>query len=231
MESRNIDRYMKSLISLNTTTAYLTGVIIGDGNLSNYTKSKTDLSKDYRIIIDISDIEYLHHLETLFKSIIYTKTCAKVSKVKPNHLPRQYLQIRNKELFLFFSEVMKIPKGKKSDIVIVPPSILDSNAEIKKYFLAGYFDTDGGFRNNTLGFTTASKNLNKGISEILSELNFQHSIEKWINHRYNKTFYGIKISKKEIDRFLNTLQLQNYEKLKRIRNKFFMRRCRSGQTG
>ncbi len=208
---------IKPKVYLTQKTAYLTGVIIGDGNLSNYVKSKkNDISKDYAITIDISDRKYLIFLFKLIKSIIKTKTTPKEPIQRGNRVPRLYLRIRNKELFTFLNRMMEIPKGAKSSKVFVPSKIKKSSQEIKKYFLAGYFDTDGGFRGNSLGFTTASKNLCEGISRLLKEFQIQNSTEKWLNKRYNNEFYGVKINKSQIDRFLSIFPLQNKEKLGRI---------------
>tara|TARA_Y100000310_G_C20502428_1_gene724673 strand:- start:584 stop:988 length:405 start_codon:yes stop_codon:yes gene_type:complete len=118
---------------------------------------------------------------------------------------------------------MEIPRGKKSSIVFVPEKIKKASLEIKKYFLAGYFDTDGGFRGSTLGFTTASKRLNLEVSDLLVEFNIGHSLDSWVNKKYKKEFYGIRIRKKEIDNFLNTFPFQNREKLVRISQRFSAR--------
>jgi|SRR3989338_1775864 len=161
---------IKSKIYITQKTAYLTGVIIGDGNLSNYVKSKrNDLSRDYAITIDTSDKEYSIFLLKLIKSIIKTKTTPKKPIQRGNGVPRLYLRIRNKELFTFLNQIMDIPKGAKSSKVFVPSRIKNPSEEIKKHFLAGYFDTDGGFIGNTIGFTTASKNLCEGVIGLLSD--------------------------------------------------------------
>ena len=207
-------------IKLNPKTAYLSGVIIGDGNLSNYYKSKTDKSKDYRIYIDMSDKEFVLYIEQLIKSIIKTKSSPKKAIQRGNRIPRLYLQIRNKELFYFLHYNMEIPLGNKSSIVIVPTKIKEASKEIKRAFLAGYFDTDGGFRSNSLGFTTASIKLNKGISELLVEFNICHTKDIWRNKRYDRDYYGIKIYKREIVKFLKTLSLQNKSKRERIYQRF-----------
>ncbi len=212
---------IESKINLTTKTAYLTGVVIGDGNLANAVKSKkNDLSKDYAITIDTSDKKYLIFLFKLIKSIIKTKTTPKEPIQRGDRIPRLYLRIRNKGLFTFLNQMMEIPKGAKSSKVFVPSRIKNSSEEIKKHFLAGYFDTDGGFRGNTLGFTTASKNLCEGISGLLVDFHIRHSDEKWLNKKYNKEFYGIRINIGEIDRFLSTMPLKNKEKLGRIYLKF-----------
>lgn len=95
------------------------------------------------------------------------KTKPKSPKIRGNRKERLYFQIRNKGLFKFLTEEIGIPKGAKSSIVAVPHRIKDSSKQIKGCFLAGYFDTDGGFRGNSLGFTTASKKLNEGLSKLL----------------------------------------------------------------
>ena|SRR3989344_4542874 len=229
---RNKEGIVNSNISLNEKTAYLAGIIIGDGNLSNSVKSKkNDLSRDYRICLDISDKKHLYFVFSIIKELINTKTLPRKSNLKPNRKLRMNIQIRNKELFLFFNEVLGIPRGRKSHIVSIPHLISESNDTLKRYFLAGYFDADGGFRGKTLGFTTASKNLTKGISSLLNEFDIDHVNESWINKLYQRKYYGIKLKNSEIDKFLNSLPLQNEEKLKRITNRFHMRRCRSGQTG
>jgi len=199
----------------------LTGLIIGDGNLSNYTKSKTDLSLDYRIYIDMSDLDFMHYIERLFKSIIVTKSKLAPTKLHGNRKPRLRLQIRNKGLFYFFVEKMGIPRGNKSSIVCVPKKIMSASIAVKNAFLTGYFDADGGFRGGTLGFTSASHKLLQGVSSLLTENEIQHSEERWINKKYRKEFYGLRISKKQIDTFLNRFSFQNKNKLDKISSRFF----------
>ena len=194
--------------------------MIGDGNLSNSVKSKTDSSPDYRISIDISDKKYLIYIYDLIKTMIKTKTVPKKATKRGNRIPRLFLYVRNKSLFYFLNKEMEIPKGKKSSVVFVPPKIKKASNEIKRYFLAGYFDTDGGFRGRTLGFTTASKKLNHGIGDLLVDLGVAFSKDMWVNKRYKREFYGLRIKRKEIDKFLKLLPLQNKEKLERINRRF-----------
>ena len=218
-------------ITLNNDTAYLAGVIAGDGHISASYKSCDKRFKDYKINIDISDKEYLRRIFEIIKTIIPTKTSLTIPRQRGNRIQRLSMALRNKELFLFFTETLGIPSGKKSQIVKVPELILNSDIELQKQFLAGYFDTDGGFRGGTLGFTTASHNMQKDVSKLLDELKIRYSLEKWFNKKYSKTYYGIRLKKSEIDNFLNILPLRNFEKLERISCRFFMREYQSGQMG
>ncbi len=208
-------------IILNEQTAYLSGMIVGDGHLSNSVKSKrNDASRDYRITLDIVDREHLFLVFRIIKGLIQTKSEPKEVNQGGNRIRRYCFQFRNKDLFLFFHEELGIPKGAKSSVVSVPLKIKFSGEEIRRNFLAGYFDADGGFRGNTLGFTTASKNLNEDIAEMLGDFSFSFTKESWVNKKYGKTFFGIRLRRSEIDRFLNNFPLRNKEKLERINKRF-----------
>ena len=207
-------------IELTLTTAYLASVIVGDGHISNSCKSQKDKSKDYRIVIDVTDEHYLNVIFKLITSVIFTTSTPKSPKIRGNRKKSFYLQIRNKSLFYFLTDSMEIPAGAKSHIVHVPTKIKISSREIKKHFLAGLFDTDGGFRRNSIGFSTASKRLNQDVSDLLKEFSIKHTLEEWKNKKYDRMYYGILIRKSEIDTFLKIFPLQNNEKSIRIRNKF-----------
>jgi hypothetical protein len=73
--------------------------------------------------------------------------------------------------------------------------------------------------------------LNGDTAYLAGALDIKHSLEKWFNKKYSKTYYGIRLKKNEIDNFLNILPLRNFEKLERISCRFFMREYQSGQMG
>lgn len=218
-------------IELTEKTAYLAGVIIGDGHISNSSKSKLDKSKDYKIVIDISDKNYLKLLHKMIISLVPTKSKPKIPIRRGNRKERMYFQFRNKSFYYFLTKDLAIKPGNKSSSVSIPIKIKKSSRDIKKRFLAGLFDADGGFRGHSLGFTTASKKLNQEVHLLLTELSIKHKEESWNNKKYNKEYYGLRLAKSEINTFLKEMPLQNKEKLIRIRTRFKMRGCRSGQTG
>mgnify|MGYP006411221455 CR=1 FL=1 len=202
-------------IHLNKETAYITGVIVGDGHVSNSCKSKSDQSRDYKIAIEVVDYLFLKEFENLVKSIIRTKSTVKERIDKRGSRKKlYYFQFRNKSLHYFLSNKMKIPAGNKCSSVIVPKRIFDS-LELQKYFLAGLFDTDGGIRGKSIGFTSASNSLIAGTSQILRNLKIKHKVECWLNKKYNKQYYGIRIYKRDSDSFLKYLPLRNKEKLEK----------------
>jgi len=208
------------IIVLNEKTAYLAGAIIGDGHLDNAKRSNDSYYEGNRIKIDISDKDYMKDIFNIVKSLVITRTKLYNPEHRLNRKSRLCMSLRNKELFIFFNKFLGIPSGRKSQIVRIPNKIVSSTIDIKKNFLAGYFDTNGGFRGGTLGFTTASNQLQIDTSKLLHELEINHSLEEWIYPKYNTTYYGIRLKKGEIDKFLKILPLRNFEKLERIKIRF-----------
>jgi len=203
-------------IVLDEKTSYLVGVIIGDGHISNAYKSKDSKSKDYRISIEVVDYEFLCDVENLFKLIIKTKSTIKSRyDYRGNRRKLFRFQFRNKSFYYFLTKDLEIKPGNKCNSVKVPKDVF-SSLELQKSFLAGLFDTDGGIRGKTIGFTSASYDLIKDISKILNNLKISHFKEHWINKKYDHKYYGIQISKKDIDKFLKGLNFMNKEKLRKV---------------
>lgn len=217
-------------IELTKKTAYLAGAVIGDGYISNSFKSSKNHAKDYRISFELADKEYLMELLRIIKFLTKTKSNLKKVTEKRGRKQRYSFQVRNKSLHYFLNDFLGIPKGKKSDKVFIPKEIKISNREIKKHFLAGLFDTDGGIRGHTIGFTTASKKLLNDTSKMLTCFSIKHLKEGWTNKKYKKEYYGIRLYKPEIDKFLYLLPFRNKLKIKIIKHKLRWG-CRSGQTG
>ncbi len=203
-------------IQLDEVTAYLAGVIAGDGHISKGTKSKVDFSKDYRIVIDGINREYLKHVCALIKEVIKTKSLVKTKK--PAFERKQELfsfQFRNKSFYYFLTKDLGIPAGKKCFSVSIPSQIFTS-LDLQKAFLAGLFDTDGGIRGSSIGFTSASEKLLDGTSQILYNLGISHKREVWLNKKYSQRYYGLKIAPQDIDKLLKNLPVRNMEKLNSI---------------
>ena len=115
---------------LNKDLAYLIGAIYGDGYIKSGTKSKKDLSKDYKISFELSNIKFLEGvILNAFKKIIKTKSKVRTRKRK-NKQESGILEIRNKELFLFLTENLKTHKGPKTRKTKVPAKIKNSPGRI-----------------------------------------------------------------------------------------------------
>ncbi len=196
------------MFKLDNDLIYLAGVIAGDGHLKGGVKWKDkDNSPDYGIFIHSNNKKYLELILKLIKEKVNTKTSIKQGK------RAYYISIRNKKLYTFFNKEFKIPLGKKSDKIIIPKNL---TKEQTKYFLGGLFDTDGGIRRNSIGYCSASKQIITEINQYLNSIKIENTIDSWINKKYQKEYYGIRIKKSSVNNFLKTIPLKNIKKLEKI---------------
>lgn len=208
-------------ISLNETTAYLAGVIIGDGYISGSFKGpKNPNSRNYKVYIDLTDFEFISIVATLTRQIVPTSIPIREKKVPQGHMPSWSFSVTNKSWWYFFTETLGVPAGKKSRVVTVPRPILDGSTSIKKEFLAGLFDTDGGLRSGAIGLTTASKSMAEQAALLFKEFGFDCRVNSWVIKKYDWRYYGLSLRRRDVDRFLKEIPLRNERKKAAIANRF-----------
>jgi len=164
----------------NSVMAYLCGVILGDGSISQINrKANTALPYTFLKIFNQS-LSFLIQINILFK-----KNFGVDGKLyKKKYCNCYVLQISNKIAWLYFVKFIGLPIGKKSNLCI--PKFLLNKTDFK-YFIAGLMDTDGYFSKNSFGIMLSGSNLP-----------FLESIKKYCN-----SFYGINFRKTN----LNTLEV------------------------
>jgi len=169
------------------------GIHVGDGSMNIYKKAHM-----YSLEGDILEKDYyINFIAPLFKKIynldvrLRERKCAGVFG----------FQKSSRELILFKNKQFNLPLGSKCNIEI-PLQIRNSSLEIKKAFLRGFFDTDGGiYLEKKYGkpypriiLVNKSMNLMNQIKEILVN-DFNFNLSMWrdkfcyrINIRGNKNF-------------------------------------------
>jgi len=186
--------------------AYLTGVIVGDGNItliprkiSQYPRTKIRIFNNSR--------KFLFKINKLFKETFNIE--GKLYKKKDKNC--FYLTINNKLVYLYFVKIIGLKPKKKNELEI--PKLI-KNKKLLKYFIAGLFDTDGYF-SKTFGIMMGGSNL-RFLKDIKYLLNDFYEIES------RKMYYGtintptgikdrcqmqVKIGSK--DRFINIIPLKH----------------------
>lgn len=208
-------------IPLNEKTAYLAGVIIGDGYIADSFKGhKSPNSRNYRVYIDLTDFEFLSTIANLTKEVVSMSVPIREKKVPEGHMSSWSFAVTNKSWWYFFTETLGVPAGKKSRVVTVPQLILNGSNTVKREFLAGLFDTDGGFRSETIGLTTASKTMGEQVALLFKEFGFECGISSWIIKKYDWRYYGLRLRRRDVDRFLKEIPLRNERKKAAIANRF-----------
>lgn len=208
-------------IPLNEKTAYLAGVIIGDGYISGGFKgTKSPNCRNYRVYIDLTDFDFISTVATLTRQIVPTSAPIREKKVPQGHMPSWSFSITNKSWWYFFTKTLGVPAGKKSRVVTVPQPIFNGSSTFKREFLAGLFDTDGGFRSETIGLTTASKTMAEQVVLLFKEFGFECGISSWVIKKYDWRYYGLRLRRRDVDRFLKEIPLRNERKKVAIAQRF-----------
>ena len=146
--------------------AYVTGFLIGDGNLS----------KSYLI----RAVEENKNFAEYFAGV-FSEAFKSVPKIYfDSHNNSFVIYKYSKEIWEFFVKQLNIPNGTKSRTVRTPVEIMKSKESIKSAFLSGIFDAEGTVTNyfgshNRNGylkiqFKVCNKELAKEVFELLKSL-------------------------------------------------------------
>lgn len=191
---------------INKKIAYLSGAIMGDGNIS-ISKRKIIHYPRLRLIIFNASKDYLEFLNNEFYNIF--KVNGTISKKKDKNC--YMLTINKKILVLYFLKIMGIFAGKKERLKI-PEKVKDKN--LFRFFVGGLYDTDG-FFSDTFGIMMNGSNYNflKEISIFLEDY-YKISSRK-IYYGYLNTNRGLKtrsqlqIKTDGIRKFINIIPLKH----------------------
>jgi DNA-binding transcriptional regulator WhiA len=177
--------------------AYIIGIAIGDGNLSNPNKRATRL----RITCDL---KYKNLIENIKSSLEKTFPKNKISIVKRKDNCIDISCYSNKlEKILGW----KHDGGSKYKQNISVPKWIKANNKFIIACLRGLFETDGSIyfdrKYKMANFTTIIPNIAKDVQEMISGIGFQPNIQI-LKSKNKKTKYTIRISK-NAEKFINLL--------------------------
>lgn len=179
-------RVFKVPHEITSDLSYLAGAILGDGHITK---------AEYRISFKVSEEwlakKFVYKIKTVFNHEVRLH-----AKSEKNRKMQYCADCDNKPAVRIFTKFFNIPKGKKSHIIEVPEIILESPAEIKKAFLEGVFDTDGGKRRGGFGLTTASQKFRGQLALLLESFGITVHKDEWVNKKYNKSYYGLQFNRK-----------------------------------
>jgi len=130
--------------SLTPELSYFLGYLYGDGCLSNAPRR---LQKNGKLLceIKIADFSYEHikNMSKLFQKLFNVNAPVRNERI---HKGQQVLYIdpKCKVIHQFLNHVFGMPIGEKKGKLRVPAVILQAGTELRKWFVAGFFDADGG---------------------------------------------------------------------------------------
>lgn len=188
---------------INEDIAYLAGVIAGDGSVYRHPNKYTNFPRTKIMIFNASRI-FLEKLNIIFKTNFGYIGCIKKKVDKNCYI----LTIHSKIIWLYFTKIISLPLNKK--YLKVPRTL--KNKKLFKYFLAGFFDTDGYF-SGTFGCMLGGRNFQflsqiTKLSKRFYVLNFSKpkiNVLRVNNKRYLRAYTQLKSS--DITRFRETIPL------------------------
>jgi len=149
---------------LATDIAWLIGMFLGDGTL---TETEVRFYPTYTEALEAC-MEIAHK---------YGSTSCHLYKKK------RKVVCYGKKLVNLISKITKLKTGKKANKITIPKIIARSKPHIIGAFLAGYLEADGSIGNNSIKFTTVSKEMAKQLQALLQLLGIKASFTTIIPKR------------------------------------------------
>ncbi len=168
--------------------SYLIAAIIGDGHIR---KDKL------QITIDGFNKKPMQRFQNIANSLFLRQF--NVSMKKEKGKKRYCLTMDSKAVYNLITQVLEVPAGKKSNIVVVPKDIQKSNDSIKCAFLQGIMATEGGKRKRGFGLSTSSIQLWKDLVILFADVGIAVKTDRWIHKKYKKEYYGISFKNEALE--------------------------------
>ena len=160
---------------LNTSLAKIIGAHLADGHLKSRNSERNNRNcTRYELILRE---EYQRTVESFCG---WFNDCFEYGinpKERKNH---HEVYVSNRVIFEFFSKILKMPVGPKTEIFVVPGYIKNSNKNIKIAFLRGVFMFDGAVARNNgyISLMLKNKRFIEEAFSLLLELGFDPHICK-----------------------------------------------------
>jgi len=189
----------KNNITNQTKLAYIIGVAIGDGNLSNPNGRATRL----RITCDLKYPQIISEIKDVISYLLPQNKVSIINRTK-----------RYCDISCYSNKWEKIlgwqaNNGPKYQQKIKIPQWIKNNKNYTSACLKGLLQTDGSIyqdRGYTMvNFTTIMPTLSKDVLDMIKSLNYTANIYT-IQPKNNQTRFTIRISK-DVKKFINTIEL------------------------
>jgi hypothetical protein len=181
--------------NISSDLAWLSAAILCDGHI------RKDL---FKVSFQVTDKLLAEKFRKLFCAIFEVRDNG--VSVRPSHhgkKPLYRFDGSSRAIVHFLNIFFEIPRGNKCSKIRVPSVINKSSIEVKRAFLKGVFDTDGGKRGKGLGLTSASKTFVDQVYSLLLQFEIRPYKDSWVNKIYNKRAYGLKFKNDSHSNFLN----------------------------
>jgi len=173
-------------IQLSPKLAYFVGYFCVDGGLKDIKRSKKVTGKyEYKLIVGDEFLINAEFIQRLYKKLFNKKVPIRTERIEKGER-FYYINPTSKNVYNLLVNTFDLPPGPKCDIIKVPKVILKSKKDIRKWFVRGVFDGDGG--------TKVMEKPNVRLASNFIYLNmkskiFVNQIKKILEHDFNVNFF------------------------------------------
>lgn len=180
------------------------GIIHGDGNMSSSRIHISDKCLHY----------HLKELKPLFKDIFNIELNLYHDKNRNSY----YSHFKNKKVYWYLTEKLKIPKGSVRKQLFVPNYLKMAKDYLKAAYISGIFDSESCIskRQAEINFSTTCESLFEFIKKFLNnkKIKFNPRIrDRRKNKEYEIYIYG----KENIKKMLKIIKINHPEKILRLK--------------
>ena len=178
--------------------AYFVGVIYGDGWIT---------SKVNRIGLDKGNLLFF---EEVYLPLLKALFGLELKITKAHRSWR--VSFKSRIIWDLLIHVFEV-SANKARTARIPAAIKSVDLDIQRQFLAGLLDTDGGSRQGSFGFTTASVELNEDVIALMHTIEIPLRRDTWFNKKVNRQYYGFVVNKRNCPLILEQIPLKNQKRL------------------
>jgi hypothetical protein len=132
--------------NLTPKLAYFVGYFCADGGLKDIKRSKKVTGRyEYKLIVGDEFLIQVQILQKLFKQLFDKEVKIRTER-KEKGINFYYVNPTSKSIYNLLTKSFGLPPGPKCDKIRVPKTILNSTKQIRKWFVRGVFDADGGMK-------------------------------------------------------------------------------------
>lgn len=187
--------------------AWILGILIGDGCVSDIRDGRIDVTKDS-----------LYMMEK-FSKCMFEIFGIKITLIRPKNRNVYVAYCHSWYIRNFLEQIglsFNIARNK-----YVPSCIFNTSPEIQKYFVQGLFDTDGGVGISCIHLTSSSEKLLREVQIILLNLNIISSFRASKKYRA----YKIHITGINAVKYMNTIGFSEFGKRLKGEKRYGVSRC------
>ena len=184
--------------------AYFLGVVLGDGHVKG--SFRKEGYRRYLVTIKKKRTQYSEFvLPELIEKLFGVKPRIYFSWRKSEIIS---INLNSKVISEILTKLFDFAMGKKNDLVIAKAE--EWPEDIKRHFVAGLFDTDGGVSSNSYAFCSSLERISRFVLDFLTQNGIECSVYRQHKGDFSWTLVYVKAKSKE--KFLRLLPLKNSSK-------------------